>query len=52
MHQDAGAGRGLGLGLTIAKRSVEALGGTLTVDDSPEGGARFTILVPTARTLR
>ncbi len=44
------ARRGLGLGLAIAKRSVEAWGGTLTVDDSPEGGARFTILVPTTRT--
>jgi signal transduction histidine kinase len=44
------ARRGLGLGLAIAKRSVEAWCGTLTVDDSPDGGARFTILVPTVRT--
>jgi signal transduction histidine kinase len=37
---------GVGLGLAIAKRSVEAWGGTITIDDSPEGGARFTILLP------
>jgi two-component system OmpR family sensor kinase len=38
---------GLGLGLAIATRSVEACGGSLAVADSPEGGARFTILAPT-----
>lgn len=44
----AGEGaRGLGLGLAIASRSVEVCGGSLAVGDSPEGGARFTILVPT-----
>ena len=48
-EESRGEGRGLGLGLAIAKRSVEACGGTLTVDDSPGGGARFTILVPTAK---
>jgi len=49
---DAGSDalRGLGLGLAIAKRSVEAWGGTITVDNSPDGGARFTILVPAVRT--
>ncbi|MDB4995126.1 MAG: hypothetical protein JWM74_2558, partial [Myxococcaceae bacterium] len=39
---------GLGLGLAIAKRSVEAWGGTISVGGSPEGGARFTIVVPTS----
>ena len=48
---DIRVGQGHGLGLAIAKRSVEAWGGTLAVDDSPEGGARFTILVPTTRML-
>lgn len=43
----AGEGaRGLGLGLAIATRSVQVCGGSLAVADSPEGGARFTILVP------
>jgi signal transduction histidine kinase len=38
--------RGVGLGLAVAKRSVEAWGGTVSVSDSPRGGARFTIVVP------
>ena len=38
--------QGLGLGLAIAKRSVEAAGGTITVDDAPAGGTRFTIVLP------
>ena len=41
-----GAIPGVGLGLAIAKRSVELAGGTISVADSPEGGARFTILLP------
>lgn len=40
-----GALPGVGLGLAIAKRSVEPWGGTISVGDSPEGGARFTILL-------
>ena len=32
--------------LAIAEQSVEAWGGTICVGDSPEGGARFTILLP------
>jgi signal transduction histidine kinase len=39
------APRGWGLGLAIAKRSVEASGGLLSVHDAPAGGARFTIVV-------
>ncbi len=34
---------GGGLGLTIALSLAEALGGTLTVENAPEGGARFTL---------
>ncbi len=37
---------GLGLGLSIAKRSVEADGGTLTVADLPGIGCVFTISLP------
>lgn len=38
--------RGLGLGLSIAKRSVEADGGQLTVQDMPGKGCVFTISLP------
>ncbi|MGD1032301.1 MAG: HAMP domain-containing sensor histidine kinase [Opitutaceae bacterium] len=35
--------RGLGLGLSLVKAIVESHGGTVTVDESPGGGARFKI---------
>jgi signal transduction histidine kinase len=35
--------RGLGLGLSLVKAIAEAHGGTVAVDDGPEGGARFII---------
>jgi two-component system sensor histidine kinase KdpD len=41
----AGGGRA-GLGLAIARSFVEAHGQTLTVDDAPGGGARFTMTLP------
>jgi signal transduction histidine kinase len=41
---------GSGLGLTIAKRLVRIHGGTITAENHPEGGAVFTILLPTQRT--
>jgi signal transduction histidine kinase len=37
---------GLGLGLSIARKSVEANGGTLTVRDDPGTGCVFTIGLP------
>jgi PAS domain S-box-containing protein len=39
-------GMGLGVGLAVSLGIVEAHGGTLTVDDAPEGGAIFTIALP------
>ena len=39
---------GLGLGLVIARRSVEANGGTLTVRDMPGVGCMFTIEIAEA----
>lgn len=41
--------RGLGLGLSIARRSVEADGGRLTVQDMPGKGCVFTLAVPLHR---
>ncbi|MEZ1314709.1 ATP-binding protein [Pseudomonas fluorescens] len=39
---------GFGLGLAISRRALEAQGGTLTVEPSPLGGARFRLWLPTA----
>ncbi len=38
--------RGLGLGLSMVKAIVEAHGGTVTIDDAPRTGARFTLRLP------
>jgi signal transduction histidine kinase len=45
-HQRSADKTGLGLGLSIARRSVEASGGTLSVRDLPGIGCVFTICLP------
>jgi len=39
-------GGGAGLGMDIVARTVSALGGTISVDDAPGGGAIFTMRFP------
>ncbi len=43
---DRGIARGTGLGLALVREHIESLGGSISVDESPEGGARFQILLP------
>jgi PAS domain S-box-containing protein len=38
---------GLGLGLYVAREIVQAHGGRISVENPPEGGARFTVRLPT-----
>jgi signal transduction histidine kinase len=43
---DLAADSGTGLGLAIVRAVAEAHGGSVTVDRSPAGGARFTVRLP------
>jgi two-component system sensor histidine kinase KdpD len=46
---DHGAdGSGVGLGLAIARGFVEAMGGELTIEDTPGGGATMVVSLPAA----
>jgi signal transduction histidine kinase len=42
-------GQGTGLGLAVSARLIEGMGGTIAVDTPEEGGVRFSVLLPAAR---
>jgi signal transduction histidine kinase len=41
-----GPGRGMGLGLTMSRRVVQSLGGTLSLSSPPGSGAQFVVRIP------
>jgi two-component system sensor histidine kinase KdpD len=45
---DTDNGTGLGLGLALSKGFVEAMGGTLALDDTPGGGLTMVVGLPVA----
>ena len=47
---DGGHPSGVGLGLAVAKGFVEAMGGELTIDDTPGGGMTMVISLPAVAT--
>ena len=47
-YGDSPRGSGVGLGLAVALGFVEAMGGTLSAEDTPCGGLTMVLSVPTA----
>ncbi len=45
-YQVAGSSDGTGLGLTLVHQLVQRMGGSITVDSTPNQGTRFKILLP------
>jgi two-component system sensor histidine kinase KdpD len=45
---DPHSGLGTGLGLPVSRRLAEALGGTLTVEETAGGGATFILKIPSS----
>ncbi|WP_406174978.1 ATP-binding protein [Streptomyces sp. NBC_00996] len=51
-YGDAPRGAGVGLGLAVARGFAEAMGGTLTAEDTPGGGFTMVLTLRTAACLR
>lgn len=47
-YGDAPRGAGVGLGLAVARGFVEAMGGTITAEDTPGGGLTMVVSLPAA----
>ncbi|MEU6379326.1 sensor histidine kinase KdpD [Streptomyces sp. NPDC046909] len=47
-YGDAPRGAGVGLGLAVARGFAEAMGGTLTAEDTPGGGLTMVLTLPAA----
>ncbi|MFD6970172.1 ATP-binding protein [Streptomyces sp. NPDC059949] len=47
-HGDVPRGAGVGLGLAVARGFTEAIGGTLTAEDTPGGGLTMVLTLPVA----
>nr|WSZ21010.1 sensor histidine kinase KdpD [Streptomyces canus] len=47
-YGDAPRGNGVGLGLAVARGFAEAMGGTLTAEDTPGGGLTMVLSLPAA----
>ncbi|MET9429355.1 MULTISPECIES: sensor histidine kinase KdpD [unclassified Streptomyces] len=47
-YGDAPRGAGVGLGLAVARGFAEAMGGSLTAEDTPGGGFTMVLALPTA----
>jgi two-component system sensor histidine kinase KdpD len=45
---DPHSGLGTGLGLPVSRRLAQALGGTLTVEETAGGGATFILKIPSS----
>jgi two-component system sensor histidine kinase KdpD len=46
---DAASGAGVGLGLAVARGFTRAMGGDLTIEDTPGGGATMVVELEAAR---